>query len=195
MEVMKVEKKIMQGVEFSHFLLKQQIKPGDTVIDATAGNGYDTLFLAKLVGDNGNIFAFDIQKKAINRTKETLVENNLLNRVKLICDGHENLNNYFNNNTVDGIIFNLGYLPNSDKKITTQPQTTLTAVKSSLTFLCPGGLITIVVYSEHQGGREEKQALLKLTQKLHHKRYNVLHYHFVNQKKEPPQVLAIKKRK
>ncbi|MDI3546561.1 MAG: hypothetical protein PWR10_213 [Halanaerobiales bacterium] len=182
-----------QGVGFSHQLFKEHIKKGAIVIDATAGNGHDTLFLAKLVGPEGQVLAFDIQERAIRRTEVLLEKEGISDRVRLIQDGHENLGDYLNT-SVDGILFNLGYLPGGDKEIITRPETTLKAVKSGLRLLKPGGLMALVIYSGHPGGREEKEALLKYAVSLDYQEYNVLHYHFVNQFKAPSEVLAIKKR-
>lgn len=52
-------------VEWTHQFLKNYVSPGDICIDATAGRGMDTLFLCKLVGENGKVFSFDIQAQAI----------------------------------------------------------------------------------------------------------------------------------
>src|SRR6056297_1537372 len=106
----KVKEDFMQGVSFSHFLLKRHISSGDKVIDATAGNGNDTVFLAELVGNSGHVFAFDIQDKAIKNIEKLLKKNNLETRVKLIQANHENMLNYIDINEVKGIIFNLGFL-------------------------------------------------------------------------------------
>lgn len=47
---------------------RKVVRPGDTVIDATCGNGHDTLELVKLVcADNapGYVYAFDVQEDAL----------------------------------------------------------------------------------------------------------------------------------
>jgi len=63
-------------------------------VDATCGNGNDTAFLASLVGENGRVFGFDIQDKAIANTTKKLTDLNLIDRVTLIKDGHQNMDKY-----------------------------------------------------------------------------------------------------
>lgn len=183
----------MTGVEFSHDLFKQHIKRGAFVIDATVGNGHDTVFLAKLVGEKGKVIGFDIQKKAIINTRKRLSEAGLIDRVELYQTGHENLELYLKEQP-DGILFNLGYLPGSDKQIITQKETTLAAVKSGLRLLKKKGIMVLVIYTGHPGGKEEEQALLSYASELKQEEFNVLVYKFLNQDNEPAKVLAIKKR-
>lgn len=184
---------LMQGVEFSHWILNNYLENNKVLIDATCGNGKDTLFLADKLDNDGKLYAFDIQEKAIKNTKSIIEENNYNIQIDYINDGHENIDNYVDEE-IDGIIYNLGFLPGSDKDIKTKKDTTIESLKKSLDFLVEGGLIVVVIYSEHEGGREEKEAVLNFSEKLDYKKYNVLHYHFINQKKTPPEVIAIKKR-
>ncbi|MFP4662015.1 MAG: class I SAM-dependent methyltransferase [Halanaerobiales bacterium] len=181
-----------QGVEFSHLIIKQHIREGSVVVDATAGNGQDTVFLAELVGRNGKVFAFDIQKKAIDNTGYRLEKKNLLERVKLINDGHQNLHKYLTEE-VNGVLFNLGYLPGGDKEITTEKQTTITAIEKSLKILEKGGIIVLVIYTGHPGGSEELKGILELLAVLDSHEFNVLRYNFINQE-SPPEVVAVIRR-
>ncbi len=182
-----------QGVEFSHFLFSRHLDQGDRVVDATVGNGHDTVFLARLVGESGLVWGFDVQKTALKKTRHKLQQKNLTERVKLIHDGHEEMGSYIENE-VGGVLFNLGYLPGSNKEVITTPQTTIAALKAGLRLLKNGGLIVLVVYTAHQGGAKEKNRLYDFCSQLDDSAYNVLHYHFINQKSEPPQVLGIQKR-
>ncbi|MCK8823623.1 class I SAM-dependent methyltransferase [Fuchsiella alkaliacetigena] len=182
-----------QAVEFSHELLAEHITSGAKVVDATAGNGYDTEFLAKLVGEQGSVWAFDVQKEAIERTQERLQKAGLAQRVELIKDGHQNLADYISTDLA-GLIFNLGYLPGGDKEIITKSESTLKAVSAGVDLLAEGGLLVVVAYLGHAGGKEEYQALLDYLQSLDFRSYNVLNYRFLNQQNEPPQVLAVKRR-
>lgn len=184
---------LKQGVDFSHNLIKEHINKGAKVIDATVGNGYDTQFLAGVVGAKGFVWGFDVQESALEEAKDRLQEDKLSERVELIHAGHENMEDYVSKK-VDGVLFNLGYLPGSDKEVITNKDTTLKAVKSGLDLLAVGGLMIVVIYLGHEGGKEEQQALLGYTAELDEKKYNVLHYRFINQSSQPPQVLAIKKR-
>lgn len=184
---------LMQGVEFSHWLFNNYLENKNILVDATCGNGKDTLFLANKIDSNGKLYAFDIQKEAINNTKKKIEEKELNINIDYINDGHENIDKYVNKK-IDGIIYNLGFLPGSKKEVKTEKETTITSLNISLDILAKGGLIVIVIYSEHEGGSEEKAAVLNFARGLNYKKYNVLHYHFINQKKNPPEVIAIKKR-
>ena len=130
--------------------------PGETVVDATAGNGNDTLFLAELVGENGHVYAFDIQQAALDSTAKRLGELN--ERVSLILDSHENVEKYVNGQ-IGGAVFNLGYLPHSeDLSIVTKPDSTIKAIHTMLGMLKKGGIIAVSVYDGHEGGAEERDA-------------------------------------
>lgn len=170
--------------------------PGDTVIDATVGNGGDTLMLAERVGKNGKVIGFDIQDAAIANTTEKLKIHNLLDRVFLYQEGHENLlSHYSEENSVSAIVFNLGYLPKGDKSIITSPDTTIKAIESSLTVLKKDGLLLIMIYYGHKGGLKEKESVLNFVKDLPQSTYQVLKYEFINQKNYPPFLIAIEKRK
>ncbi|QSS99317.1 class I SAM-dependent methyltransferase [Pontibacillus sp. ALD_SL1] len=181
-------------LDYAHHLLEQSIAPGETALDGTAGNGHDTVFLSKLVGDKGNVLSFDIQEQAIESTHDRLVEHNIHN-VNLIMDDHAHFKKYIDEDAVlGGAIFNLGYLPGSDKTIVTEAASTLEAVHGILERLKKKGLLILVVYHGHEGGQEEKEALLKSLSKLDQKQYNVLRYGFLNQVNTPPFILAIEKK-
>lgn len=142
-------------------IMDNQLKPNDLVIDATAGNGHDTLFLANLV-TKGHVYGFDIQEKAINNTAKLLGDNGI-NNVTLINDSHDKMLTYLKEQTISLIVFNLGYLPNGNKKITTNYKTTLRAIDHGLRLLNHKGIILIVVYPGHPEGLEES---LKINQYL-----------------------------
>lgn len=181
-------------IPFAHQILKETIKEGDVVVDATSGNGNDTLFLSKLVGNSGKVFAFDIQRQAIETTKDLLTNNNCSN-VQLIHDSHEKINTYIQaEHQIAGAIFNLGYLPRSDKKIITQSDSTIRAIDSLAQRLKKQAIIAIVVYYGHDGGNEEKDAVIDFTSKLDQKQFSVLTYQFINQKNNPPFVIAVQKK-
>lgn len=184
---------LMQGVEFSHWVFKKFLENNKVLVDATCGNGNDTLFLKELIEPQGKLFAFDIQRKAIEITKSKFKDKDFNFDIEFINDGHENLDLYIDRN-IDGIIYNLGFLPGSEKNIKTTKDTTIKSLKKSIDILSEGGLIVLVLYSEHEGGNEEKEAVLNFTSGLDYKIFNVLHYHYINQKKNPPEVVAIKKR-
>jgi len=186
-----VEKFLPNIVPLSQSILKKIIQPGDFVVDATAGNGYDTLFLAELVGPSGKVYSFDIQSKAISNTKTLLIKNELYERVKLLQKGHEKIDT----EVVKGIkvvMFNIGYLPGSDKSIKTQHENTLLALQKSLKLISVGGMISIVIYTGHAGGLEEARAIEGYVNNLCYKQFDVVKINNLN-KKNPPYLIFIQK--
>lgn len=183
------------ALHYSRTLLTSTLLPGDSVIDATVGNGNDTVLLATLVGKSGMVYGFDLQKKAIEKTKEKLLLTGLFNQVSLFNQGHEKIDSVLPQDTlIAGAIFNLGYLPNGDKRIITTGETTLIAIKGILPRLRKGGLILLVIYHGHTGGKEEKDTILTYVQTLSQTDYTVLRYEFINQKNAPPLLIAIEKK-
>lgn len=188
---------ILQRIlDYSHILMKQAVNKGDLVIDGTCGNGHDTLFLAELVGAEGHVYAFDIQSEAVRKTRDRLSEEKALDQTTVIHDSHGKVTDYISEKhigSVQAAIFNLGYLPGSDKSVVTTPDETIASVTNVLSALKKGGLVVLVVYHGHPGGSEEKDALLDYVTSLNHKEYHVLNYGFINQKRTPPFILAIEK--
>lgn len=183
---------IKKIVELSHYMAGLIIKEGDYVIDATAGNGNDTLFLAEKVGPCGHVYAFDIQEEALVKTAERLKEIKLDTRVTLIQAGHEKLSQYATA-PVSAVMYNLGYLPGSTRQVTTEAVSTLESFKQALNLLNPGGMITVVLYPGHSKGSCEKEALLPVCNNLSSSDYAVLHIKLVNQVNDPPELLVIQK--
>lgn len=181
---------------FSHDLLTRLILPGDTVIDATIGNGHDTAFLANLVGVNGHVFGFDIQQEAIEATKQLLTEKHAADQVTLLRESHANMIELLPQQTeIKAAIFNLGYLPGGDKTITTLADSTIKAIEAALSLLTVGGIVILVIYHGHPEGQTEKSAVLHYTEALPQEQFHVLEYRFINQRNNPPFVIAIEKRK
>ena len=186
---------LQSALKFTHALLYQSVEEGDIVIDATVGNGNDTLLLADIVGPEGTVIGFDIQRDAISATQNRLSEADLNQRVQLIEAGHELVDSFsIKDSSIAAAVYNLGYLPKGDKSIITSPDTTIESLSKVLPLLKPGGLILIMVYYGHEGGAEEKEAVLSFAQSLPQKSYDVLQYAFINQKNSPPFLLAIEKK-
>jgi tRNA A58 N-methylase Trm61 len=182
---------------FARNLLEKAIKPGDIVVDATLGNGHDTVFLAGLVGDSGKVYGFDVQEEAIAASKERIQKHGLSERIELFHEGHENLSRLIpasHHGKVTGAIFNLGYLPGSDKSIVTHPVTTILAIEQLIEMMTPEGIIVLVIYHGHVEGAIERDSLLQYCQKLDQKKAHVLQYQFINQQNNPPFIVAIEKR-
>jgi hypothetical protein len=126
---------------------------GALAVDATVGNGYDTLFLAHRVGPKGKVLGFDVQKGALAGAREMLKFVGSLDRVSFIHDSHSRLANYLPAATaIQGAMFNLGYLPRGNRQIMTRPDTTVLALRGVLANLAPRGRITILVYRGHEEG-------------------------------------------
>ena len=134
------------------------VKSSDYVVDATCGNGNDTLFLSKMAK---KVFAFDIQALAIDKTKSLLDINNIKN-VQLINDSHDKIDKYLKeyDKKLTLILFNLGYLPGEDKNITTNHKIVINAIKKGLNMLNNKGIILVVCYP-HKEGKKESKTLLK----------------------------------
>lgn len=196
---------MLKQLEMAHWMLKDIIKTNDVVVDATMGNGYDTQFLAEL---GANVYAFDVQEEALNATekrlddagiKNQIFEKNLSNLlteplVNLILSGHEKLSEYVKE-PIKAAIFNLGYLPKTDKSVVTKADTTLTALDALTNQLVVGGRIAIMIYYGHEGGMEEKDAVIKWTSSLPQKDWEVTSYAPLNQIHTPPILVLIEKRK
>jgi len=179
-------------IEFAHALLTDHIGAGDRVIDATMGNGHDTLHLARLVGETGKVYAFDIQPQALQATAALLQAENLYSRCVLIQQSHVRMQDYVTE-PVSAVIFNLGYLPGADKGLATQADQTLLAVQTALSLLGPGGLLMIAVYWGHPAGVQEKNMLDPFAEQLPSSIYRVLKYEFVNRARPAPYLLAIER--
>ncbi|CDI47183.1 tRNA (mnm(5)s(2)U34)-methyltransferase [Lactococcus lactis] len=196
---------MLKQLEMAHWMLKDIIKTNDVVVDATMGNGYDTQFLAEL---GANVYAFDVQEEALNATekrlddagiKNQIFEKNLSNlltepSVNLVLSGHEKLSEYVKE-PIKAAIFNLGYLPKTDKSVVTKADTTLTALDALTNQLVVGGRIAIMIYYGHEGGMEEKDAVIKWTSSLSQKDWEVTSYAPLNQIHTPPILVLIEKRK
>ncbi len=186
--------KLQRVLQYAQQLINDAVEEGDTVVDATAGNGHDTLFLARLVGDEGQVYAFDVQKSAVDATLHRLLDNGLEHRALVLHKGHEEVANYVHK-PVAAAIFNLGYLPGSDHDIVTLPNTTIQAMDDLLKLLKIGGLIVLVIYHGHPGGKEERDAVIEYVSQLPQKYVHVLKYEFLNQQNDPPFVIALEKMK
>ena len=171
----------------AHDFLAQVITKDDIVVDATMGNGHDTLFLAKLATQ---VFAFDIQEQALEKTRQRIQEAGFTN-VELILQGHETVDQYVSD--VKAAIFNLGYLPSADKSIITQPQTTIEALDKLCQMLVKGGRIAIMIYYGHEGGDIERDAVMDYVSQLPQQEYTATIYRTLNQINNPPFLVMIEK--
>lgn len=175
-------------IPFYHQLLKQLCTPEDYVIDATCGNGNDTVFLSQIAK---HVYAFDIQELAIENTKRKCSDLNLTN-ISLHHIGHEHIDSVVSNK-VKAVVYNLGYLPHSDMTITTQKESSIESIEKALPLLEPKGIIIIALYIGHPGGKSESVAIEHYTNNLDSSKYHVLKYQFTN-KIDAPYLLIIEKK-
>ena len=178
------------ALKLSHEHMKFHVKEGDTVIDATAGKGRDTLLLSNLVGNAGHVYAFDIQKEAIDRTSDLLVENDREN-VSLILDSHHKMAEYVKR--AKAVVFNFGFLPGGDHNIYSHGDTSTKAIDAALSILEEDGFISICSYYGGDTGFEERDALLSYLENLDQKKYTVMLQSFHNRKNCPPLFIIIEK--
>ena len=142
-----------------HTILRGEIHEGDLAIDATAGNGHDTLFLAQEVGETGKVIAFDIQPAAIEATRKRLEDGGQIDRVSLHQKSHCDIAAHASTGSVKVIIFNLGYLPGADHSLATKTPHTLEALSASIPLLKHGGILAAICYPGHLEGAEESEAV------------------------------------
>lgn len=161
------------------------IGEGDTVADFTMGNGYDTVFLSKAVGESGHVYAFDIQPSALISTEKNLRENGCPDNWNLICASHDRANEFIKGNIKAGM-FNLGYLPGSgQKQLTTRRTTTLPAVKRAMEMLGEDSILCVAVYPGHPEGALEGQELTEYFSTISRFKYSIAQIRMVNSPESP----------
>lgn len=146
----------------AHEAVESVLSEGDWALDATAGNGHDTLFLARCVGPSGKVWAFDVQARALGNTRQRLLDAAVADRVSLVAASHAEMQAQIPDQAegrLGAVMFNLGYLPGSDKRIVTTAEKTLRALDQSLILLRQGGILSVMIYRGHPGGREEWEAV------------------------------------
>lgn len=148
-------------LSFAQKQVSDRLQSGDITVDATAGTGADTLFLARACGKNGQVFAFDIQEAALEQTQQRLDhEATKVAKVHLIHGSHADMLLSIPpefHGKVGAVMFNLGYLPteDADQAIITKTKSTIIALEAALTIIKPRGIIAVVLYPGHAGGDEE----------------------------------------
>ena len=166
------------------------LRPGDIVVDATMGNGHDTLFLCNAVGPSGHVYAFDVQPQALAATQSRLQDEGLLDCADLYLCGHQHMDEYVTEK-VHAVVFNLGWLPGGNHEITTRWETTQEAVLKALNMLLPQGMLVLCVYPGHSEGEIERQELLRFFTSLPNRHYNVLHQRFLNASPGSPECFVV----
>ena len=185
---------ITRTTELAMAITRAYIQPGDSVVDATCGNGQDTVALAKAVGKEGKVFAFDIQKKALILAEARLRSHGIDN-VQLIMKSFTSMEQYVPENSVAAVVFNLGYLPGGDHSITTKSETTLAGLEAAVRTIRRGGIVTVVLYDGHKEGAEEKARVLEWARGLDAGKYHAAFVNLINQENNPPEILWITKKR
>ena len=167
-----------------HFIL-EHLGEGDVAVDFTMGNGGDTLFLSKTVGESGNVYAFDIQEEALISTEAHLKANNAPENYTLICASHHRVKEFVEGPIKAGM-FNLGYLPRSGKKsVTTMRETTMPAVEAAIDLLAPDGALIVAIYPGHEEGALEGDMLREYFKTLSKYRICASEFHILNSPTSP----------
>ena len=141
-------------LDFQKKFILTHLHKGDTAVDFTMGNGHDTEFLSKTVGEKGRLYAFDVQQQALESTARRLEASGCPKNYTLIHDSHHNVKNYVDVPIKAGM-FNLGWLPGGDKSITTLRSTTLPAIRSAIELMDRDAVITVAIYPGHEEGDAE----------------------------------------
>ena len=145
--------------ELHKYFILRHLTEGDVAVDFTMGNGNDTLFLSRAVGESGRVYAFDIQEEALDSTRAHLEANGAPENYTLICASHHRVKEFVTEPIKAGM-FNLGYLPRSGRKtVTTMRETTLPAVTAALELLAPDGVLIVAIYPGHEEGALEGEML------------------------------------
>lgn len=183
---------LVRAVEMAQRLLTDRLSTADAALDATAGNGHDTLFLAKLTPPDAEIWAFDIQASALANTHKILVENGLVDKVRLVNACHSRIAIHIRQ-PLDVVMYNLGYLPGGDREMTTQGSTTIASLTQVIPLLSVGGLVSIVAYPGHPSGLREHAAVRDFLTDLPPNEYIVGCWSMPNQKKDPPVLYIVQR--
>ena len=172
-------------LEMQKYFMMEHLRPGDTAVDFTMGNGNDTLFLSKAVGAGGRVYAFDIQEEALLSTRAHLEEGGAPANYTLIHDSHHRVKEYVREPVKAGM-FNLGYLPRSGRKtLTTRCETTMPAVSAALELLSPDGILLVAIYPGHAEGTREGELLSSYFATLDRRRICVSCFRIVNSPTSP----------
>lgn len=176
--------------QYLDLLLNYHTEPS-VIIDATLGNGNDSLKLAQLF-PRASIFSFDIQMDAIIRSKE-LFDLHQVENITTFLDSHENIDKHVVS-LIDLVVFNLGYLPRGDKSIHTNAKSTIRAIKNIMPSIKKKGSIFITAYPGSIKGNIEMIELNAFLEDVDQKSWNISKIEFINQVNQPPVLYNIQKK-
>lgn len=184
----------VNALSIAHDFWRENLKPGAFAIDATAGNGHDTELLCRLVGDHGRVLAMDIQRQAVETTRERLAAEGLDGIGRVVQDSHANLAAYAGRGSVDAVVFNLGYLPGGRHDRFTVPEVSIPAMTAALELLRPGGILTVCAYSGGLQGTGERDAVTLWAAGLDRGRFWAKQELFLQRTGDPPIVVCVRKK-
>ncbi|MDI1229523.1 MAG: class I SAM-dependent methyltransferase [Methylobacter sp.] len=183
-------------VNTAHDLIRDILRPGDIAIDATVGNGHDTLFLAEQVGPSGHVYGFDIQQAAIDSTLDKFRQAHLSDSLTLVHASHADMTDKIPadlHGKIKAIMFNLGYLPGGDKSVITLTDSTLTALTVAARILAVSGIITLLAYPGHPGGDMETDRVKNWCEQLDTQQFEVSAIYSSEHKDTAPRLFVIRK--
>ena len=178
-------------LEQAHDLIVDVLEQGDAAVDATLGNGHDTLFLARCVGRAGKVFGFDVQQAAVGNTGKRLDDAGVDSCCyALFCESHADMALHITTK-VKAVMFNLGYLPGGDKKIITQAHSTVAALSAAIESLSCGGILTVMCYPGHDGGADEADLVTNFVDELDEEDWRVTRYNRAEARASTPYLWTI----
>ena len=172
--------------KISHYIIDQFLENKNIAIDATLGNGYDTDFLSKKFT---KVYSFEIQEEACRNYSERKNKN-----VIVINNSHHLLKRYITEESVDCVMYNLGFLPGGNKEITTMSETSLSSIIEGLKLLNNGGLMTICLYRGHDEGKEEENVIIPYLKELPKSKFGVMYHEFLNRSEDAPILIVIERK-
>lgn len=194
-DVMPEKRRLPLATEWAHRLLSEKLRAGAWVVDATAGNGHDTLFLARQVGSTGHVFSFDVQEEALQETRQRLLDAEIQgDRFSLILESHAFMKEALPEEAlgrVEAVVFNLGFRPGGDKRKSTQCSSTVAALTSASALLAPGGVLTVVAYPGHASGKEEAEAVSRWMSALAPEQFEVQNIRAINRMQPAPELWLV----
>lgn len=185
----------VNALSVAHDFWRAHLPAGGFALDATAGNGYDTLLLCQLVGPGGRVVALDIQAQAVENTARRLRQAGMDAVGRAVQDSHLHLARYAAPGEADAVVFNLGYLPGADHSVFTVPKVTLAALDTACTLLRPGGILTVCAYAGGRQGTGERDAVLSWAAALPAADWRVAIERFEARQGLPPVAVCLHKRR
>jgi 16S rRNA C1402 N4-methylase RsmH len=179
-------------LHLAHSYWKKILQPGDSAVDATCGNGHDASILLSLIGSGGVLHAIDLQEVALERARVLLSTSFPEHSIYYHCQSHETFPDTVPVGQIRLIVYNLGYLPGGDKRITTMTHSSLESFRQALNLLIENGVLSIMCYPGHEEGLSEQKAILNWAASLPPHEYHVCHHQFINRPRSPTLLLIEK---